>query len=397
LRIAIATQTYDPGVNGQGAFTRRLAEGLAHNGHQVIVITPSERGSGYDDARGGVLIRAVGALSLAPLYRSVYVTLRPSAEIDSVLDRFRPEIVHIQDHYPLCRSAVCIARSRKLPVIGTNHFLPDNMAPRLRLTAFCGPFVDRVLWRTVLDVMNQARIVTTPTQTAAEILRQQPIRVPVEPISNGVDLGRFGLDHPRTRGKMRRRYGLDPKSTIFFYLGRLDPEKRVDVLIYAFKYLRRQDLQLGIAGRGRGARALQALARRLGLEREVVFTGFVPAEDLPPLLSSIDVFAMPSEAELQSIATLEAMASGRPILAADARALPELVQDGVNGYLFRAGDPADAARRIEQFAARRDDWARMGSASRQIASNHNLDHTIQSYVRLYRRIIKSYPRVIQKK
>jgi 1,2-diacylglycerol 3-alpha-glucosyltransferase len=92
---------------------------------------------------------------------------------------------------------------------------------------------------------------------------------------------------------------------------------------------------------------------------------------------------MPSDAELQSIATLEAMATGRPILAANARALPELVQPGVNGYLFEHGDPENAARAIAKLVDQRDDWAAMGAASREIALPHNLANTIHRYEELY--------------
>src|SRR5439155_23320461 len=121
------------------------------------------------------------------------------------------------------------------------------------------------------------------------------------------------------------------------YVGRLDRGKRIAVLIHAFHRLSREDLQLPIAGRGRHGRALRALAERLALGRRVVFTGFVPDEDLPGLLNSVDVFVMPSEAELQSIATLEAMATGRPVLAEVALALPELMETNVIDYMIRDG------------------------------------------------------------
>ena len=103
---------------------------------------------------------------------------------------------------------------------------------------------------------------------------------------------------------------------------------------------------------------LKDLVNRLQLEDQVRFTDFVPASDLPGLLNSVEYFAMPSEAELLSIASLEAMASGLPILAARARALPELVTDGLNGYLFNPGDAADAARCMEMLVDHPENWAK---------------------------------------
>jgi 1,2-diacylglycerol 3-alpha-glucosyltransferase len=384
MRIVIAGQTYDPKINGQGVFTLHLAEGLARRGHEVVMIAPSDQGRAHHTVAQGVQIYAVSAVSLAPLYRNVSVTPWPSRPVGAILDHVQPEIVHLQDHYPLCRGVLRAARKRNLPIVGTNHFLPENMAPYIPFSRYCRTAVEGFLWRTVLDVLNQVHLVTTPTETAAAILRAQQIRVPVRAISCGIDLDGFFPDPHVDRSELRRRYGLDPTRTLFLYVGRLDREKRIDVLIQAFERLNRDDLQLGIAGQGRHGSTLRAQAERLTRSRRVVFTGFVPAADLRALLNSADLFAMPSEAELQSIATLEAMATGRPVLAADARALPELVRSGVNGCLFRAGDVEDACRRITQLADERARWAMMGEASLAIARSHSLGSTLHRYEELYR-------------
>jgi glycosyltransferase involved in cell wall biosynthesis len=166
-------------------------------------------------------------------------------------------------------------------------------------------------------------------------------------------------------------------------VGRVDREKALDVLIQAVADLDRADIQLAIAGQGSFLNDLQALSRRLALGRRVVFTGYVSNDDLPLLLNSADVFVMPSRAELQSIATLEAMSSGLPVLAADARALPELVAPGVNGYLFEVGQVAKAAQGLAFLGDNRERWAAMGLASLSKAKPHSLANTIYRYADLY--------------
>lgn len=384
MRIVIAGQTYHPAANGQAVFTVRLAEGLARAGHEVAAAIPSHHRDGYRTVLNGVRVEAMGAFSLAPRHPDVYVTLFPDARLGRLLDDFQPDVVHIQDHFPISRVAVRLARQRGIPLVGTNHFLPENVIPYLPAPAWSRQLLNRLLWITMLDVFNRVDVATTPTETAAGLLRQQSIRVPVHAVSCGVDLNRFHPDPAVDRSALRRRYGLDPNRTVFLFVGRVDQEKRLDVLLQALVHLDRCDLQLAIAGRGRHLHAFQALARELALDDRVVFTGYVSPQDLVPLLNSVDIFAMPSEAELQSIATLEAMASGRPVLAADARALPELVRDGVNGYLFRPGDPHHAASRMAQLIAERDRWAEMGAASLARASVHGLAHTLFRYEELYR-------------
>lgn len=385
MRVLIATQSYMPPANGVAVFSVHLAEGLARAGHQVMAVAPAN--SIWPDRtwHNGVLIRGVFAVPLVPFHPEVHVTPLPGLEAGRLVDHFRPDVVQLQDHYPLSRGVLRAAQKRRLTLVGGNFFLPENLIPHLpawlrsRKT-----LVERVVWKTVLDIMNRVEVVTTPTETGAAILRRQGIRVPVRAISCGIDLGHFRPDASVDRAAVRLQYGLDPGRTLFLYVGRVDREKRVDVLVNALHLLDRDDLQLAIAGHGNQAQALQALVQRLGLSRQVVFTGYVPETDLVALLNSADVFAMPSDAELQSIATLEAMGTGRPVLAADAKALPELVKDGVNGYLFRAGDVQDAARCIAQLADRPEGWAAMSAASLAMVRPHDLGNTIRRYEELYR-------------
>lgn len=392
MRILIATQSYYPKTNGQAVFAVNLAEGLAKKGHHVLVVMPSARIRAHETKKNGVDINAITALPLIPFDANVHVTPRPGPQIESIIDEFQPEIIHVQDHYPLCRSVVQAARERGFPLVGTNHFLPRNMIPFFPLLPKFPrgrEFLEKLLWKTVIITYNHLDAVTAPTETAAQILRHHGIRVPVHAITCGVDLNRFRPDPAVNRTKVLAKYGLDPECTIFLYVGRIDQDKGLDLLVEAFHLLNRQDLQLAIAGHGHFVKSLEEMVEGFNLGEKVVFTGYVPASDLPTLYNSVDFFAMPSEAELQSIATLEAMGTGRPVLAANARALPELVKDGVNGCLFKAGDPEDAARCINELVEERDSWEAMSTASLEIVHPHHIGHMLHDYLRLYDSVIQA--------
>jgi glycosyltransferase involved in cell wall biosynthesis len=207
-------------------------------------------------------------------------------------------------------------------------------------------------------------------------------------ISNGVDIERFLPDPKVDRLAIRRKYGLAHDRALFLYVGRLDGEKRVDILLQAVSELTHANLQLAIAGDGLQAQALRNQAQHLGLEGRVVFLGYVPAADLPALYASVDIFVMPSPEELQSIATLEAIACGKPILATNARALPELVTHEVNGYLFQPGNANDAAHWMNKFLATPEQWTQMGQAGLTRSQSHSLNNTIQAYEERYRMVIE---------
>jgi glycosyltransferase involved in cell wall biosynthesis len=388
MRILITGSTYAPAFNGQSMFTTNLAEGMARRGHEVWVLLPFPKGKPYLEERNGVHIRAVSALEISFVHSDAYTSIFPEAEVRRFMKDFKADIVHLQDHYPLSVSVMFQARRSKTKLVGTNHFMPENLLPYIPLAPVLKPVLNRIMWEWMKFTYNRLDVAVAPSKTAADIIRKQKMRIPVQAISCGVSLQRFHPDHGIDRKALRAQYGLDPQRTTFLFVGRVDGEKRVDVLIRAIKALKRDDIQLAVTGKGAALPGLKALAQDLKVEDLVRFTGFVPDTDLPGLLNSIDIFAMPSEAELLSIASLEAMATARPILAANSKALPELVTDDVNGYLFKPGSVAEAMRCMASLADHAERWPAMGAASLEKVQPHSLENMLSSYEQLYQQLLE---------
>jgi glycosyltransferase involved in cell wall biosynthesis len=370
-------------MNGQSIFTGNLAEGLARRGHEVWVVTNSDYGKAYQIDHNGVHIYTISAVEMGFLHNQAYVNLLPAYEARQVFRHFQPDILHLHDHYPLSQSLLAAAHRRGIPVIGTNHFVPENLAPYVPLLPRLWPLFSSMLWWWMKLVYNRMDLVTAPSRTAANILQSQRMRPPIHPVSCGVDLERFHVDAGVDRCAVRRKYDLDANRTIFHFVGRVDAEKKVDVLIRAVKLLNRADIQLAVTGNGAALHGYQDLVKELGVEDQVRFTGFVVDGDLPRLLNSVDIFCMPSEAELLSIASLEAMATSRPLLVARSKALPELVTDGENGYLFEPGNVEDAARCMALLADHPERWPAMGAASLTRVQPHSFDNVLLCYEELY--------------
>ncbi len=383
MRILIAGTANYPALNGQAVFTQNLTEGLAKKGHEVLSIFPSEIGSAYHTTRNNVHIEALRSTNLNRIRSDTYYSLFSEREIEHIFDNFLPEVVHIQDHFPLCRDVIRVARRKKVRMIGTNHFMPENLAPYVPIVPHFKPIYNRVMWGWMLDAYNRLDVATAQSKASAALLRSQGLRIPVFPVSCGIDLARFHPDPSVDKAAIRARYGLAPRSTIFLFVGRVDKEKHIDVLLRALHHLNRDDIQLVITGHGAEQESLINQAKELNLGNRIRFTGFISGDDLPRLLNSVDVFAMPSEAELLSIASLEAMACARPVLLANAIALPELATDGHNGYLFRPGDAIDAARCMALLADHPERWQRMGLNSLEKARYHGTVNTIRQYENLY--------------
>jgi 1,2-diacylglycerol 3-alpha-glucosyltransferase len=389
MRIAISGQTYYPGNNGQAIFTIHLAEGLARSGHEVHVIVPHPRFRHEYEVVNGVHVHKVRSVSFAWAHPEAFFPFLSYWAVEKIFRQFRPDVVHIQDHYFVSRDAARVARQMNIPLVGTNHFLPENLLPYLNLLPVPRKTKITALWNLMLWTYNHLDMVTTPTETAASILAGQKIHVPVNPVSCGVDTHYFRPSVNTDRQSACASFGLDPQKIILLYVGRLDGEKRVDLLIRGLALLQKQgrsEICLAVAGQGAAKAELCSLAHALKLDESVRFLGYVANENLPLLYQTADLFAMPSPQELQSIATLEAMASARPVLAANARALPELVTHRVNGYLFEQDQVESVAQGMAYLLDHRDQWQVMGYASRSRAVAHSLDNTIRRYEEIYRKV-----------
>lgn len=185
--------------------------------------------------------------------------------------------------------------------------------------------------------------------------------------------------------RFRARYELCQGPTLLS-VGRLDPEKHVDDVIRAFALARRDiDAQLVVVGKGKQLYELRGLAAREGVAEHVRFCGYVPDDLLPSAYAAADVYCHAGSAELQSISTMEAMASGKAVVAADAQALPLLVTDRLNGYLYPSGDVPALAERLRVLLTDGECRARMGEASRRAVTRHSLQRTVDAFEAPYER------------
>ena len=382
MRILMANDTYPPDVNGAAYFTKRLAEGLAERDHGVHVICPSTKLRSGTVRRGGVIEHRIRSVPV-PFHTGFRFSPPPFLyrRVLAEVERIRPDVVHAQGHFFIGRAAIRAAEELGTPVVATNHFMPDNLVVYLRLPEKTRNRVAEWAWRDFARVFDRAEVVTAPTPFAAELAEQKGVRGPVLPISNGMDLSRFS---PENDGAgFRRKHGIPERPTIM-YVGRLDAEKRVGELVRALPLVRESlDAQLVVVGDGHERQKLIGQAEEEGVEGHVIFTGLVGDDELPDAYAATDVFCNAGVAELQSIVTMEAMATGMPVVAANARALPLLVRDGRNGRLFEPGDVEGLAARLTEILSDTDRRAKMGEESLKIVARHDIEDTLTAFEELY--------------
>ena len=270
-----------------------------------------------------------------------------------------------------------------IPIVSTNHAMPENLMDNLRLLAPVSRPINYMLKSYGARFHSKADYITMPTQSAIEMFDVGKITTPMEAVSNGIDLSRFTPG--QAADDVYERFNIPKDQPIVAYVGRLDAEKHLPVLLRAFIRVQSvmPNIHLLIVGDGTERATLQSMAHELGISRSMTLTGRVSDEDLVELHKIGTVFCMPSPAELQSIATLEAMASGQPIVAVDAGALRELCQHERNGYLTEQDDDEAIARGIQRILENDALRQAMSEESLAIARGHDLESTLNRFEAIY--------------
>jgi 1,2-diacylglycerol 3-alpha-glucosyltransferase len=389
MRIALLTQSYPPMISGAALVVQRLAEGLAKRGHAVLVLAASDKGVAYVQTSGSLTVARLKAWP-NPLRRGQHFLAWPERAIGDELARFQPQVVHAHDPLVISLAGLRAAKAlkKRVPWMLTSHQLPwfvSLMAPRLLRRP-----IEASLWAYGRWLYPKFEALITPSQMIAEVIEGHGSKRPIV-ISNGVDTERF-TPEPSSSGEavaLRRKYGLDPQLPIILYTGRLDVDKRVELVVQAVAKVGAMiPVQLLVVGDGKERERLIGLSERLGVSGASHFIGMVPSTgDLPELYRIASVFITASEIEIQSSVVLEAAASGLPVVAMRASSMPEFIEEGVSGYLV---PPEATAEVVEGFAERlarivgSPEKARvMGRVGRRLAERHSQTKTLEAHEQLY--------------
>ncbi|MCU1598582.1 MAG: wcmF [Glaciihabitans sp.] len=380
LKILIGADTFAPEINGSATFSASLAGGLVRRGHEVRIMAPAghRHGNGtFIEEHGGEPIEVYRLWSWRyrphPWLRFA-LPWRIQANSARVLDEFKPDVVHFQSNIVVGRGLSKQALKRGIRLIATNHVMPENLLEFSLVPKFMQVLVVKWSWWDANRVYGRAEAMTTPTRRAADYLEANTQIRGVLAISCGLDASVYTPNfEPR-------------EDNLIMFVGRVTGEKQIDKLIRAFALLDPAlDARLEIVGGGELEDELKKLAVHLGVADRVKFDGYVTTEFLRHALTRATVFAMPSIAELQSIATMEALASALPVVGANAMALPHLVHDGQNGYLFEPGNVDEfAARLTDVLTLPEDQLHEFKRESLKIVEAHDINRTISTFEALYR-------------
>jgi phosphatidylinositol alpha 1,6-mannosyltransferase len=375
LRVAIFSGNYNYVRDGANQALNRLADYLLRQGAAVRVYSPTTKTPAFEP-KGDL----VSLPSLPIPGRAEYkIGLALTPRIRRDLRAFAPNIIHVSSPDIPGHRAVTLARRRDLPVVASVHTRFETY-PRYYGLAFLEPLVLAVLRR----FYRGCDAIFAPSDSMAQLLREQRMNFDVGIWTRGIDREIF---NPGRRDlEWRRSLGIADGVPVVGFTGRLVMEKGLDVFSDTIDRLTRRGVAHKVLIVGEGP-ARDWFEKRLP---DACFVGFQSGADLGRAVASMDILFNPSVTETFGNVTLEAMATGLPVVAARATGSESLVEDGVTGRLVRPGAIEAFCDALSLYC--RDEQKRIeaGAAGEFMSRHYGWDEVNQALVDSYLRVIRQH-------
>ncbi len=323
MRIALFTETFLPKVDGIVTRLRHTIEHLERNGDRVLVVAPEGGLTEYKGAK----IYGVPGVPL-PLYPELKLALPPIGTKNAI-EEFEPDLIHVVNPAFLGVGGIYYAKTMNVPLVASYHTHLPQYLQHYGLGALEG-----LLWELLKAAHNQARLNLCTSSAMVKELKNHGIER-VDLWQRGVDTQMFQPHLASAQMRSRLSQG-NVDEPLLLYVGRVSAEKQIDRIKPVLEAI--PEARLAIVGDGPHREALEA--HFAGTKTH--FVGYLQGLELAAAFASADAFVFPSRTETLGLVLLEAMAAGCPVVAARSGGIPDIVTDGVNGYLFEPDDPDGA-------------------------------------------------------
>lgn len=383
MRIAFFTNCYKPLVNGVVTSISSLKEAYERKGHEAYVFAP--RVEDYVDQEKNVFrYRSVNLTSKVKYPLPIPLSFR----VKKIITEFNPDIVHI--HHPFLLSSVAIMYGKRLgiPKILTLHTQYERYAH------YVSPIPERLTQEAIKMIIHNLSYkidcITTPSESMRELIRSYGVKNRIEIIPNAIHLISFKEDDVFKRTEIKKKYNLKEDDKIILFVGRVASEKSIDKIIKALAIIKKRDIskvKLLIIGDGPAMDELKQLARTLKIEKDVIFAGTVSYEEIRHYYKMAYVFTIASTTETFGIVTIEALASGVPVLAVKAPGAVDILTDGVDGLLVD-NDVEKFANALEKIIREPELREKLSRGTLKTSEKYSIDTISERMLNLYREVIE---------
>ena len=377
MKVLITTDLYTTNTNGVVTSVRNLMEELEKKGHEVKVLTLSEKLKSHKEDN----VYYIKSLPLGVVYPDVRMPISYRHRYLRELIKWKPDVIHSQCEFFSYQFAGFISRKTDAPIVHTYHTLYEQYVtyifPSQRIGAF---FVGRLSkYR-----LRKADAVVAPTPKVETVLKNYGVRNPIYVVPSGIALEQHKERITESeRRKKRSALGIPEDHTVLLNLGRLGTEKNLSELIelLSVALVQNPKLTMLIVGDGPARTELEELAAKLAITDHVIFTGMVDPSEVHKYYQLGDIFVSASTSETQGLTYVEAAANGLPLLCRRDPCLDGILVEGKNGYEYEA---KQEFCELLDTILNNPDWCRTaGAHSKQIADTFDKSNFAEKIEDIY--------------
>ena len=332
LKILIATDTYQPSINGVVTSVLNLKSGLEALGHNVRILTLSATTKSYYENK----VYYVGSYNMSAFYPDIHIKAKPSAGTVTQIVNWGPDIIHTQNEFSTFYIAKKIARKLSIPIVHTYHTMYEDYAHYL----YAGKLAGRLVVKQGTHyIASHVCGIIAPTQKTYNSLKGYGIDIPLDIVPTGISLEKF--DTPLSeeiRSTLLEQLGIPAEHFVMVSVSRIGKEKNIHELIDYMSALKGRKISLVIVGDGPYRKELVELVEKLQLTDCVKFTGMIPPAEISHYYQLANLFVSASTSETQGLTYIEALASGTPILCRKDDCLEGVLVEGYQGYSYTKKD-----------------------------------------------------------
>lgn len=327
MKILITTDVYEPTVNGVVTSIINLKKELALRGHEVKVLTLSDKGCSYEQRD----VFYMQSLSMGRIYPGARAAVFCDHEYIQRLEEWKPDVIHSQSEFTTYFYAKKIARKTNAPLIHTYHTVYEDYTHYFSPSETLGRHTVALLSRKLLKA---ADMVVAPTEKVKRLLEGYRVKNDICILPTGIDLKPF-WEAAKEKKAFGRRICDAP---ILVTVGRVAKEKNLEKILQFLNTERGQRYHWLVVGDGPDRQHLEGLVKEWGMSGRITFTGMVPLNEVAKYYQMGDVFVSASRSETQGLTYVEALASGLPVVAWKDACLENVVENGFNGWQYETED-----------------------------------------------------------
>ena len=382
MHIANFTNTYLPVISGVVRSVRSFRDELTHRGHNVFIFAQEQ----MDYTDKDPFIFRYPSLNL-PTGIDIPTAIPISPFIDRLIPAIKLDVIHTHHPFLLGNTAATKAQELNLPLVFTfhtqyreyTHYVPFPMET---VQNFIKSTVDRLLQ----DFMRRCQHIIIPSESMRETLvNNYGLKNNFTVIPTGVDLEAYRTASGEKIRKKRRW----EKDIVMISIGRLAPEKNWTTLLHAAAMVIKDipQFRFVLIGDGPDRKSLEDLAKELGIQKRVTFTGSLSFAETPSYMKAANLFGFASITETQGLATLEAMAAGLPVVAVEASGTRDILKHGQQGYLVE-NSPEALAAAIKRLLSNPERMQKFAQAAYKKAQSFNIENLTGKLLDVYEQAIR---------